>query len=909
MAQFSEILSIILTADNTQFKESMGQTLAELQVLTMSLEQLSAPINQLAEQMVDMAAEFQSSLANVNTLLSDSGELINKYREDILKLSTEVPQTATELSDGLYQVISAGVDASKALDVLKVSAKAATAGLTDTFTAVDVITTILNSYKMSADKAQYVSDVLFQTVKLGKTTFGELASYMGTFAATAANLHIPIEQVAAAMATMTKQGLNTARSAFALDAILREIQSPGKEMIKIVRAMGFESAEAAVKQLGLQRALAEMSKKAEELGIKFSTLWEQRAARGVLMLANNAKIAESDLKALTAATGASEEAFQKASNTYENATQILRNSIDAIVIKTGQEWLPIFAKLKLTAADFLKHIADESPRSTRLFVGGLIMATNAGAKFLNTMGGAARNVVALQQAMRLLKNLNIGGVIREMTTHFKNLAQKVKTAKIEQESFNQEISTTAARKGKFISALTDMSIALAAIAIAYKGIDLWISKIEKRVEKINRITGLDYENWLKKQKEYIKDALHELSKPQGEISKATRENLKAVGLWDDKMKDTDYALKKLYKELYRINHALKVHEEHQKKITGETEEQLDNKKKHKKTNEELLAQAEALYRANKKNTDEFKSLMKLIESKGLKDEWLKRKALIDKERKAQEKAAREQERRAQEIKNKIKELTGQILNLENQARLEELQGTLEYFDEKERQTKEHFERLKKQWKDSKEVQILLEKLLNIELEKIRKERTKFIEEQAKKEAEKERQALEERYNMYKPFVEDVKQLWYDLWTDKKSEEAAKDFFKSIALHILNFLEAEIWTARAQTALKAIFTSGASVPKDLALLLSAEAGIIAARASISRMHEGAISMREQVALINRNEAVIPLDNRGINILAEAFRRANASGNNPIIINNQLTLDYYNLLRAQEEYYSYREFREL
>ena len=53
------------------------------------------------------------------------------------------------------------------MKILEVSAKAAVGGLTETETAADAITTILNAYKMSAEEAGTVSDQLFYNRPVG----------------------------------------------------------------------------------------------------------------------------------------------------------------------------------------------------------------------------------------------------------------------------------------------------------------------------------------------------------------------------------------------------------------------------------------------------------------------------------------------------------------------------------------------------------------------------------------------------------------------------------------------------------------------------------------------------------------------------------------------------------------------
>ena len=90
-------------------------------------------------------------------------------------MAVEFGESTEALTNGLYDILSASIPAEKALDVLTVAVKAAKAGMTDTATAADAITTVLNSYGLSAGRAQDVSDLLFTVVKRGKLTFADLS--------------------------------------------------------------------------------------------------------------------------------------------------------------------------------------------------------------------------------------------------------------------------------------------------------------------------------------------------------------------------------------------------------------------------------------------------------------------------------------------------------------------------------------------------------------------------------------------------------------------------------------------------------------------------------------------------------------------------------------------------------------
>ena len=78
-----------------------------------------------------------------------------------------------DLARGLYQTISAlGDDAADTVKVLEINSRAATAGLATTEDAIALTSAVTKAYgDTSAAAVQRVSDLAFQTVKLGQTTF------------------------------------------------------------------------------------------------------------------------------------------------------------------------------------------------------------------------------------------------------------------------------------------------------------------------------------------------------------------------------------------------------------------------------------------------------------------------------------------------------------------------------------------------------------------------------------------------------------------------------------------------------------------------------------------------------------------------------------------------------------------
>ena len=158
---------------------------------------------------VKVFADFEKQMANVSTMLDEPAKHMRTFRDEIRRMSVEFGESTEALAGGLYDILSASIDPAKALQVLAVATKAAKAGLTDTKTAADAITTILNSYGMAAEEAGRVSDVLFKTVRRGKLTFAELAPQIGQVASSAAVAGVSIDELAGLLATLTRNGIRT----------------------------------------------------------------------------------------------------------------------------------------------------------------------------------------------------------------------------------------------------------------------------------------------------------------------------------------------------------------------------------------------------------------------------------------------------------------------------------------------------------------------------------------------------------------------------------------------------------------------------------------------------------------------------------------------------------------------------
>jgi len=130
------------------------------------------------------------------------------------------PATVTPApSYHLWIAWAAGFAGADAMQVLQASSVAATAGASNLTSTMEGVTAVLNSYGMESDEAMHVADVLFRVVDRGVGSMEELTGSLSNVVGTANAVGVPLEEVGAAIATMTKQGQDMSEATVALNQV------------------------------------------------------------------------------------------------------------------------------------------------------------------------------------------------------------------------------------------------------------------------------------------------------------------------------------------------------------------------------------------------------------------------------------------------------------------------------------------------------------------------------------------------------------------------------------------------------------------------------------------------------------------------------------------------------------------
>ena len=338
---------------------------------------------------VKKSIEFENQMANVSTLLDGDIPAISarvaELRKDIINLSNATGVGTDNLTDGLYQVISAFGDSAESAKLLEIASKAAKAGGATTADSINLLSAVTKGYgDISAEAQQKAADLAFQTVKLGQTSFPELASSMGKVIPLASTLSVKQEDLFGAMSTLTGVTGETAEVATQLKATMQGFLSPSTNMAKSLEKLGYATGKDLLESKGLQGALDLLKESVGGNELEFAKLFSSAEAQtAVLSLAGEqADNFRNKTTQMYEAGGAAQSAFEKATNTTAAKIERAKTALSNLGLVLADTFLPYVStaaeKLSVLITNFSAW-AQENPKllSTLVKVGGAVLGLKA----------------------------------------------------------------------------------------------------------------------------------------------------------------------------------------------------------------------------------------------------------------------------------------------------------------------------------------------------------------------------------------------------------------------------------------------------------------------------------------------------------------------------------------------------
>lgn len=225
------------TSDNTGKKvQKLGpMTVAAGNLIASGLKKAGSAMTSMGKYAISSSIDAETSFAKVGTIMDTTVVSSEDMEKAIVGLSSQFGVSVGDISDSVYNVISATGDTANAVSLVEKATMLAKGGFAETGDAVSVLTTAINAYGLSMEDAEHISDSLITVQNLGVTTVGELSSQMGKAIATGAAYGVNLENLETGYIALTKAGIGTAESTTYMSSMMNELGDSGSDVAGILQ--------------------------------------------------------------------------------------------------------------------------------------------------------------------------------------------------------------------------------------------------------------------------------------------------------------------------------------------------------------------------------------------------------------------------------------------------------------------------------------------------------------------------------------------------------------------------------------------------------------------------------------------------------------------------------------------------
>ncbi len=266
-----------------------------------AIQVIHQAISNLISSFNDAAAagmQFEKSLAEIQTVSREFAQDFEGLAQKVEEFSAATGQPIPAVTEGLYEALSNQVtDAAHSFEFMQAAADFSNTTITDLNSSVNLLSSVINSYGMSAEDAADAGGKLFKVIELGRVRGQEMADTFGRVAVLSAQLGISLDELGASIAALTISGLKYNEAFTLIVNVETKLLKPTEDLKKTFADLGVATAEAGIQAYGFQGFLQQITNASGETASEIGKLFKNvRAIRGALGLAAQAKFYTDSLK-------------------------------------------------------------------------------------------------------------------------------------------------------------------------------------------------------------------------------------------------------------------------------------------------------------------------------------------------------------------------------------------------------------------------------------------------------------------------------------------------------------------------------------------------------------------------------------------------------------------------------------
>lgn len=415
------------TKNNTKTKKNNTNSIlnnnkalsASLNILKKYIELLKLSASESANAFIS----FESAIQGLNSIAQEGTQAVSRVMQGVREIAKqkEVVQTPIQIAEAMTSLTQASFNLADSLSIASISAKGATAAMTDTETITSGLVKTMNTFgRRSVKDASLFLDDFFQIQKKGLLTVKQLTNNMAASNIAAAQLGEGFKTVGAGFIELTKVGFSASQANTRLSNLFSKITNATPDAREFAKEiLNIDLSLKGVKEAGgFLQFMQKLSKAVGDNKDLVGQIFPEKRAKeaALVLLANNAEGLRKSLDDMNNTAGESQKALDEVLKATQATIDQIKSIFEDIKIGFGELIVSALKPFLVIIRDILSFISalPKEIKAIILVIGGLTGAIASLSAAFITLNGLALTFAGT----------NIAGVMKNfaVSTGFANTA-------------------------------------------------------------------------------------------------------------------------------------------------------------------------------------------------------------------------------------------------------------------------------------------------------------------------------------------------------------------------------------------------------------------------------------------------------------------------------------------------------
>lgn len=212
-------------------------------------------IGQFVSDAVSTYADFDQAMANTAAICGATADDYVRLQQAALDMGKATTKTATESAEALGYMSLAGWDVNESIAGLEPILRLSEATQMDLATCSDLVTDSLSALGLQVDDlGEYLDVAAMANNKSNQTAQMLMEAYIAV-GGTMKNLHVPIQESAAALGVLANRGIKGSEAGTALNAVINNLTTGTGQAGKMMDKLGISAFDSSGKFIGLAETI------------------------------------------------------------------------------------------------------------------------------------------------------------------------------------------------------------------------------------------------------------------------------------------------------------------------------------------------------------------------------------------------------------------------------------------------------------------------------------------------------------------------------------------------------------------------------------------------------------------------------------------------------------------------------